>query len=156
MPRLGAFAQGYYGYPGLDMFESMASNDWTLNAIVGLNLSWNIGALYTRQNNLGKINSAQQQIAVQRNLLDFNTRLSTTQDNGEIARLRKAVENDDRIVELRRSVRMAAESQIKNGVIDATDLLRKITDETTAALNRNIHEIELLQAIYRLKHILNE
>jgi len=156
MPRLGAFAQGYYGYPGMDMFESMASSDWTLNAIVGLNLSWNIGALYTRQNNLGKINSAQQQIAVQRDLLDFNTRLSTTQDNGEIARLRKAVENDDRIVELRRSVRMAAESQIKNGVIDATDLLRKITDETTAALNRNIHEIELLQAIYRLKHILNE
>jgi hypothetical protein len=80
----------------------------------------------------------------------------TTQEDGEITRLRKAIENDARIVELRRSVRIAAESKLQNGVIDATDLLRKIGDETTAILNCNIHEIELLQAIYRLKHTLNE
>ncbi len=156
MPHFGAFAQGYYGYPGMDMFKSMTSTEWTLNAIVGLRISWNIGAFYTKHNNLEKINIAQEQLAVQREVLQFNTRMLTTQDDGEIARLRKAVENDARIVELRRSVRIAAESKLKNGVIDATDLLRKITDETTAILNRNVHEIELLQAIYRLKHTLNE
>jgi len=89
-------------------------------------------------------------------VLQFNTQMLTTQEDGEITRLRKAIENDARIVELRRSVRIAAESKLKNGVIDATDLLRKINDETTAILNCNIHEIELLQAIYRLKHTLNE
>ncbi len=156
MPRFGAFAQGYYGYPGLDIFKDMTSTEWTLNGIVGVRMLWNISAFYTKNNNLEKINIAQQQLAVQREILQFNTRMLTTQDDGEIARLRKAVENDARIVELRRSVRMAAESQLKNGVIDATDLLRKITDETTAALNRNVHEIELLQAIYKLKHTLNE
>ena len=51
---------------------------------------------------------------------------------------------------------MAAESKLENGVIDATDLLRKITDETSAALGRSTHEIELLQAIYSLKHTLNQ
>ena len=156
MPRFGAFAQGYYGYPGMDMFKSMVSSEWTLNAIVGLHVSWNIGAFYTKHNNLEKINTVQQQLAVQRELLHFDTQMLTTQDDGEITRLRKAVENDARIVELRRSVRMATESKLKNGVIDATDLLSTITDETTAALNRNMHEIELLQAIYRLKHTLNE
>ena len=156
MPRFGAFAQGYYGYPGLDIFKDMTSTEWTLNGIVGVRMLWNISAFYTKNNNLEKISIAQQQLAVQREILQFNTRMLTTQDDGEIARLRKAVENDARIVELRRSVRMAAESQLKNGVIDATDLLRKITDETTAALNRNVHEIELLQAIYKLKHTLNE
>jgi len=156
MPRFGAFAQRYYGYPGLDIFKDMTSTEWTLNGIVGVRMLWNISAFYTKNNNLEKINIAQQQLAVQREILQFNTRMLTTQDDGEIARLRKAVENDARIVELRRSVRMAAESQLKNGVIDATDLLRKITDETTAALNRNVHEIELLQAIYKLKHTLNE
>ena len=69
---------------------------------------------------------------VQREMFLFNTQMQTTQDNGEIARLHSAVEDDNRIVELRRSVRMAAESRLENGVIDATDLLRKITDETTA------------------------
>lgn len=155
MPRFSAFAQGYYGYPGLDMFQSMMSPDGTLNALVGVRMSWNIGALYTRRNDLGRLRTARQQIDVQRDLFNFNTRLQATHEEGEIARLRKAVASDTRIVELRRAVRMAAESQLENGVIDATDLLRKITDETAAALNRSTHEIELLQALYKLKHELN-
>ena len=156
MPRFSAFAQGYYGYPGMDMFKSMVSTDWSLNAIIGVRMSWNIGAFYTMKNNLEKLKTAEQQIAVQRDVFLFNTRMQTTQDDGEIARLRKAVEDDERIVELRRRVRMAAESQLENGVIDATDLLCKITDETNAALARSTHEIELLQAIYRLKTTLNQ
>ena len=156
MPRFSAFARGYYGYPGMDMFKSMVSSDWTLNAIVGVRMSWNIGAFYTKRNNLEKLNAAQKQIAVQRDVFLFNTEMQTTQDDGEIARLRKAIEDDNRIVELRRRVRMAAESQLENGVIDATDLLRKITDETSATLARSTHEIELLQAIYRLKTTLNQ
>lgn len=156
MPRFSAFAQGYYGYPGMDMFKSMVSTDWSLNAIIGVRMSWNIGAFYTMKNNLEKLKTAEQQIAVQRDIFLFNTRMQTTQDDGEIARLRKAVEDDERIVELRRRVRMAAESQLENGVIDATDLLCKITDETNAALARSTHEIELLQAIYRLKTTLNQ
>lgn len=156
MPRFSVFAQGYYGYPGLDMFQSMRSSDGTLNALVGVRMSWNIGALYTRRNDLGKLRTARQQIDIQRDIFHFNTRLQTTREEGEIARLRKAVASDTRIVELRRAVRVAAESQLENGVIDTTDLLRKITDETTAALNRSTHEIELLQTLYQLKHTLNQ
>ena len=154
MPRFSAFAQVYYGYPGLDMFKSMVSSDWSFNA--GVRVSWNIGAFYTKRNNLDKLNTAEKQIAVQRDVFLFNTQMQTTQDDGEIARLRQAITDDSRIVELRRRVRMAAESQLKNGVIDATDLLRKISDETAAALARSTHEIELLQSIYRLKTTLNQ
>ena len=156
MPRFSAFAQGYYGYPGLDMFKSMVSSAWTPNTIVGVRMSWNIGAFYTKRNNLEKLNAAEKQIAIQRDVFLFNTQMQTTQDDGEIARLRQAITDDSRIVELRRRVRMAAESQLKNGVIDATDLLRKISDETAAALARSTHEIELLQATYRLKTTLNQ
>ena len=156
MPRFSAFAQGYYGNPGLDMFKSMVSSAWTPDAIVGVRMSWNIGAFYTKRNNLEKLNAAEKQIAIQRDVFLFNTEMQTTQDDGEIARLRQAITDDSRIVELRRRVRMAAESQLKNGVIDATDLLRKISDETAAALARSTHEIELLQATYRLKTTLNQ
>jgi len=156
MPRFSAFAQGYYGYPGLDMFKSMVSSAWTPNAIVGVRMSWNIGAFYTKRNNLEKLNAAEKQIAVQRDVFLFNTQMQTTQEDGEIVRLRQAIADDERIVELRRRVRMAAESQLENGVIDATDLLRKITDETSASLARSTHEIELLQATYKLKTILNQ
>lgn len=156
IPRLSAFVQGYYGYPGLDMFKSMVSPNWTPNAVVGVRFSWNIGAFYTKRNNLAKINTAQEQIALQRDIFLFNTEMQTTEEDGEIARLMSAIKDDDRIVELRRRVRIAAESQLENGVIDSTDLLRKITDETNAALSRSTHEIELLQATYRLKTTLNQ
>lgn len=156
MPRFSAFAQGNYGYPGLDMFKSMVSSEWTLNAIVGVRMSWNFGAFYTQKNNLSKLDAAERQIAIQRDLFLFNTEMQTIQDDSEIARLQSALEDDNRIVELRRSVRMAAESRLENGVIDATDLLRKIADEATATLSRSTHEIELLQATYRLKTTLNQ
>lgn len=156
MPRFSLFAQGYYGYPGLDMFKSMMTTEWTLNAIVGVRMQWNIGAFYTKKNNLDKLNTAEQQIALQRDIFLFNSDMQATQQSGEIERLKRAVEDDSRIVELRRSVRMAAESRLENGVIDSTDLLHKIADETTATLNRSTHEIELLQAVYRLKNTLNQ
>lgn len=156
MPRFSAFAQAYYGYPGLDMFKSMVSAEWRPNAIVGIRMSWNIGALYVKKNNIAKLDLAERQIAVERDVFLFNTRMQATEDDGEIARLSNAVANDERIVELRRSVRVAAEAQLKNGVIDATDLLKKITDEGTAMLNRSLHEIELLQAQYRLRTTLNQ
>lgn len=46
-PKLGLFAQGYYGYPGLNMFEDMMNRKWSLNGIVGIKLSWNVSAFYT-------------------------------------------------------------------------------------------------------------
>ena len=155
-PRFSLFAQGYYGYPGMDMFKSMTSSDWTLNGLVGVRMQWNISGFYTHKNNLEKITNAQENIAVQRDIFLFNTELKTTQEDAEIARLKKVIADDARIVELRKNVRLAAESQLENNVIDATDLLRKITDETTAKLNQSTHEIELLQAVYRLKNTLNQ
>lgn len=154
-PRFGLFAQGYYGYPGLDFFRSMTSPDWTWNALVGVRMSWNFGGYYTRKNSLNKLRAAKEQIEVKRDIFLFNNRLECVEENGEIARLRRALADDDRIVALRRSVREAAESKLRNGVIDTDDLLRKITDENLAVMARSAREIELLKKIYELKHTLN-
>ena len=154
-PRFGLFAQGYYGYPGMDYFQSMMSPDWSWNAMAGVKMSWNFGAYYTRKNSLAKLRTAKEQVEMQREIFLFNTRLQTAEESGDIARLRKALADDDRIVALRRSVREAAESKLRNGVIDTDDLLRKITDEAAAATARSAREIELLQTIYELKHTIN-
>ena len=154
-PRFGLFAQGYYGYPGMDYFESMMANDWSWNALVGFRMSWNFGGYYTRKNSLNKLRTAKEQIEVKRDIFLFNNRLECVEENGEIARLRRALADDDRIVALRRSVREAAESKLRNGVIDTDDLLRKITDENLAVMARSAREIELLKKIYELKHTLN-
>ena len=92
---------------------------------------------------------------MQQEVFQFNTDLQVAGQQGEIDRLRKALADDDRIVALRRSVRQAAESKLRNGVIDTTDLLQKITDEANARSARSAREIELLKAIYQLKYTIN-
>ncbi|OUN73496.1 TolC family protein [Barnesiella sp. An55] len=155
MPRLGLFAQGYYGYPGLDFMQGMMNSDWSWNVLLGVKLSWNFGAYYTQKNNLDKLRISRKQVEVQRDVFLFNTSLQTTQSNGDIVRLRRALADDDRIVALRRSVREAAESKLRNGVIDTHDLLLKITDEANASMARSMREIELLKTLYELKHTIN-
>ena len=79
MPRLGVFAQGYYGYPGLNMFEDMMHHQWSLNGIVGARLTWNIGALYTRKNDKAKIAWQRQLTESNREVFLFNNRLEQLQ-----------------------------------------------------------------------------
>jgi outer membrane protein TolC len=153
MPQFSAFAQGYYGYPNLNMFKSMQTSEWGLNGIVGLRMQWNIGALYTQKNNLNKLAVAHQQIAIQRDVFDYNRRMQVVQESTEIERLGKAIENDDRIAELRGSVRRAAESKHENGTITTSELLQRIAEESNARSARSVHRIELRKAQYELQNL---
>ena len=155
-PKFGFFAQGYCGYPSMDYFASMMSNEWRWNLLTGIRMSWNFGAYYTKKNSLNKLRTAQQSIDLQRDVFRFETDLQISQETGDIARLRKTIADDARIVSLRQSVREAAESKLRNGIIDTNDLLQKITDEAAALSAQSVHEIELLKALYELKHTTNQ
>ena len=155
MPRIGLFAQAYYGYPGLDYFESMMSRDLSFNILAGVKVSWNIGAFYHKKNDRRKLHLSSNHIAVERDVFLFNTNMQTRSQLDHIDELKAVMEKNGRIVELRTNVRKAAEAQLDNGVIDATDLLTKLTDEKQARLNASYQEIQLLQSIYQLKYTLN-
>ena len=155
MPRIGLFAQAYYGYPGLNYFESMISRDFSFNVLAGVKLSWNLDSFYTKKNSLRKLAIANEGIENDREVFLFNTRLQTSSQTETIDGLRAIMSDDARIVDLRSNVRKAAESRLRNGVIDATALLVKITDENQARLTAAYHEIQLIQSIYKLKNIIN-
>ena len=155
MPRVGVFAQGYYGYPGYNMFEDMMSHRWTLNGMIGLKVTWNIGALYTRKNDKAKVRLQRDFTESSRDVFLFNNRLEQIQQHEEIARYRKLMAGDEEIISLRSAVRKAAESKLQHGIIDVNDLLREINQENAARLQRSIHEIELLRQIYDNKFTTN-
>ena len=155
MPKLGVFAQGYYGYPGLNMFEDMISHDWSLNGIIGARLTWNIGALYTRKNDKAKLNVQRSMFNVQRETFLFNNRLEQIQQNEEITRYRKLMADDDEIISLRSAVRKAAESKLSHGIIDVNDLVREINAENAARVSQSMHEIQMLKEIYDNRFTLN-
>lgn len=155
MPKVGFFAQAYYGYPGIDYFKSMVSRDLSFNLLAGLKVSWNVDAFYTRKNSTRRTQLNAQNIATDLQLFLFNTELQTSSQRSTISGLRDVMNDDARIIELRANVRKAAESQLANGVIDATALLTKISDENLARLTAQLHEIQLLKEIYILKYTLN-
>lgn len=155
MPRIGLFAQAYYGYPGLNYFESMMNRNMSFNLLAGVKVSWTIDSFYTKKNSRGKFALAASGIDTDREQFLFNSRIQSQSQLASIEALEEVMKSDARIVELCGNVRKAAESQLDNGIIDTTTLLSKITDENRAQLTARYHEIQLLQTIYQLKHTLN-
>lgn len=149
-PRLGVFAQGYYGYPGLNMFEDMMSRKWSLNGIIGARLTWNIGALYTRKNDKAKLQLQREVTESNRDVFLFNNNLEQIQQNENIARYQQLMAGDEEIITLRSAVRKAAESKLSHGIIDVNDLVREINAENAARVQQSIHEIEMLKEMYDL------
>lgn len=155
-PKLSLFAQGYYGYPGYDMFGDMFDHDLTLNGIVGVRLSWNIGRLYTHKNDKRKLDLARRQIETAQETFLFNNSLESTQEMQAIRRYRQMMEEDKDIITLRMSVRQAVESKLEHGVIDVNDLLQEIIRENQARIDHSTHEVEMLKNIYELKNTINQ
>ena len=151
LPKIGVFAQGFYGYPGYNMFDDMMHHRWSLNGMVGARLTWNIGALYTRKNDKAKIQLQRDMAATSREVFLFNNSLEQMQQRENTQRYRQLMANDEEIIALRSSVRKAAESKLAHGIIDVNDLLKEINAENNAQVQRSIHEIEMLKEMYNMK-----
>ena len=155
MPRLSVFAQGYYGYPGYNMFEDMMRRKFSLNGMVGARLTWNIGALYTRRADKAKLQLLRDQAENSREVFLLNNRLDIVQQDENIARYRQLMKSDDEIIALRARVRESAESKLAHGIIDVNDLVKEINNEQAARVQRTVHEIELLKQMYDKKIAIN-
>ena len=156
MPKLGVFAQGFYGYPGYNMFEDMLQHRFSWNGMIGARLTWNIGALYTRKNDKAKLNVQRSMFNVQRETFLFNNNLEQIQENENIERYKKLMADDEEIISLRSSIRKAAESKLSHGIIDVNDLVKEITNENAAKVQQRVHEVEMLKEIYDLKYTTNQ
>ena len=155
MPKVGVFAQGFYGYPGLNMFEDMMRHKWSLNGIIGARVTWNIGALYTRKNDKAKLQLQRDMTENSREVFLFNNNLEQIQQNENIERYQKLMAHDGEIISLRQAVRKAAESKLAHGIIDVNDLVREINQENAACVQQSVHEIEMLKEIYDNKYTTN-
>jgi outer membrane protein TolC len=152
MPKLGLFVTGSYGKPGLNMLN----NKFAVYYIGGLCLTWNLGNFYTRKTNLQIIENKGDIIQVQRESFLFNTSLDALNKENEIDKYFELLQSDDEIIALRTSVKQSAENKYAGGTLSASDLLREINAEQMAKQDKIIREIELLQTVYGLKHIIND
>lgn len=154
-PKLSLFAQGFYGYPGYNMFNDMMHHSWSLNGMIGARLTWNIAPLYTRKNDLAKLKLQRAQVENNRELFLLNNNLEQIEHSENVQRYRKMMETDNEIIDLRTKVRRSAESKLSHGIIDVNELIKEINNENAARVQQSIHETEMLKEIYDLKYANN-
>jgi outer membrane protein TolC len=151
MPKLSLFIQGGVGRPGLNML----SREWDPFYIGGIRLNWNLASLYTKENDLRKIEINKNRVDTQRELFLYNIRLSENRENADIKRIRDLMKQDDEIIALRENIRKSAEAKVDNGTATVTELMREMTQEDLARQTKAAHAIDLLIALYNLKNTRN-
>lgn len=144
LPRLGAFFQGGYGRPALNVL----SNDFEPYFITGLRLNWNISSFYTSGNERKLLSTQQSAIALQRETFLLNTRLAVQQQNAEIAKWQDLITSDQEIIQLRESIKNTAQQQLSNGTATTTDYLNYVNAEDLARQQLILHRMQLLLAQY--------
>ena len=122
----------------------------------GVSVAWNIGALYTRKNDIRKLAVQRAMNESQREMFLFQNRLQNEETNGNIESLRKQIAQDEEIVRLRESIRSKGDKKVRLGTESVNELVRDIHAVSMARAQKAQHEIELLKEMYNQKYINNE
>lgn len=142
---------------GMGLVHSKMSSLVNNGALMGgLSVSWNIGALYTRKNDIRKLETQRAINHSERNTFLFNNRLQNEESVGAIGALRKQIAHDDEIVRLRESIRSKSDRKVQLGTESVNELVRDINAVSLAKAQKAQHEIQLLKEIYHQKNINNE
>ena len=148
IPTVSAFGMGTYHNKIMDLMKD--------NLLAGgVTVRWNVGALYTRKNDLANIENQRSQIAAQRETFLFNNHMQSRQSNGQIENLEKQMALDDKAITLRESIREKSEKKVKNGTETVNELIRDVNAVSEARQQKAIHEIQLLKEEYNLRTINN-
>lgn len=148
LPRFGAFVQGGYGKPGLNMLSSK----FEPYAIGGLRLSWSLSPLYTRKNDLRKLEVSEQMIAVSRSVFERNQSVELAQQTGEVKRFAALAQQDEEIIRLRQSIAQSARVAMERGTLDGTQYMNRLTDEYLARQQQAVHRMQHLNSLFQLNH----
>lgn len=126
---------------------SMADMMHSTFAAAGVTVSWNIGALYTRKNDLRKLQVEAERIDAERQTFLFNNHLQNDEVQGQIASLRRQLELDREAVTLREAIYSKSMKKVKLGTETVNEMLRDAIAVSQARQQQSLHDIQLQQAL---------
>jgi len=141
-PKLGAFVQGGYGRPGLNMLK----NDFDWFSIGGVKLQWSLGGYYTAKKEKDILQNQAALIQNEKETYTLNNRVQLKQQLDEIAKIEKLIQSDKEIVTLRDQIKNTSLVQLNNGVITANDYLKEINEYDLANQALVQHQTQLIQS----------
>ncbi len=143
LPTLTVSGNGNYGRPGYNLLDQ----NLRLFGIAGINLKWNIGALYNLNVEKQNLNINKQMVDVQKELFELNLNTTLATQAAQVNTLKSVIEKDKSILEKRHNITLTSANQLQNGSITSTEYLTQLNAELQAVLNQKIHEIKLMNAI---------
>ena len=147
-PKLNLNLQGGYGRPGMNML----SGDFSGYFVAALKFQWNIGALYTRNNDIRKAKADAARIELDRETFLLNSSIEAEQKMNEIKKARDVLTQDADIISLRKRIRETGETQYKEGAIKMSDFLSLLDEEYKALASESLHRVQLIMSIYDYKN----
>ncbi len=143
MPRAFGFATlGYGNPPGNNFFR----DEFAPYYILGAGIKWNIFDWNRVRNEKQVIRYQQDMIDSRKADLTDNIQRMLDAKNSEIESLEALLATDTELISLRKKITATAESQYENETITATEYLNEMNSERQAALNYEIHKINLAMA----------
>ena len=142
LPKIGLFFQGAYGRPTLNIIK----NEFDWYYITGVRLQWNLSPLYSLSNKKHLLRLQGESLLADRKAFLMSTELDLIQQDTQLSKFQRLMEQDKESADLRQSVAKAAEVQLDNGVITTHEYLQKVNAWHLAQQTLLLHEIQLLQA----------
>lgn len=145
-PKVGLYAQGGYGRPGLNMLSSK----FDFYAIGGVKFSYPLNHFYTLKKDEQGISIQGKMIENQKDIWQKNNNLMKNQYSIEIEKINQLMKLDDTNIKYLEEILQVAKVQLNENTILLDDFTKKVNDLETARLNKSIHEIQLLFNQYNL------
>ena len=147
-PKILGFATGGYGNPGLNMLD----NSFQTFYVVGVKLNWQVFDWNSNKKQRESLSINKDIIDIESETFKLNTTIELNQQQKEIDKLETFITSDLKIINLRKEVLKAADSQLKNGVITSSAYITELTnlyeDENTL-VKHNI-QLQLAKANYKV------
>ncbi|HYW36203.1 MAG TPA: TolC family protein [Balneolaceae bacterium] len=141
-PDVSVFGTGSYGRPGLNFLN----NNFHFYYIVGLQLNWSLWGAFNGGRQAKALKIQQQKVTQDRKAFTRQLNAQLDQITQQIASIRDNMKRDRKIVKVRQKIVKQSASQLKNGVITATDYVTQLRQEEQAKLSLFISKVQLAQA----------
>lgn len=138
-PKLLGFADAGYGNPGLNMLD----NSFQTFYVVGLKLNWKVFDWNANKKQRESLLINQEIVDSETETFKLNTNIELNQQKKEISKISEFIATDAEIIQLRKEVLNAAESQLRNGVITASAYITELTNLYESENNLVTHNIQL-------------
>lgn len=143
-PKLNLNLQGGYGRPGLNMLLGKFDPYF----VAGVKLQWNVASLYTLGNERKKLALESQRVDLARESFLKSNSIEAVQKQSAVEKAADVLRRDEQIIILREKISQAAEQQYRQGVLKLNDYLSHLDEEFNARLDRNVHQVQYLMAVY--------